>query len=282
MGFLRGNMLPALGIALAGMLWGATGPFVKHLNFHPASLAWFRTAIPFLLLTPFILSDRAVFKQGWVYLASGLNAMRMLFYLAAFTLTSVSNAVLLLYTYPALVTLLAWLFLSEKLTLKKIVWILLALLGTFIIYSQSVNITPKDYLGMSCMLASVILYSLSLIVFKKKGTAYSPSVNIVVQNFMGALLFLPFILIYPPASLVFTLTASLYAFLMGICGFGLFFYGIKHMELGSSAMLAYTEVPTALILGALFQHEQLSRTGLLGGALVMVAAVGLQWNPKRK
>ena len=68
------------------------------------------------------------------------------------------------------------------------------------------------------------------------------------------------------------IVGSVYAFLVGLVSFSLFFYALKRLRVAKAATLAYVEVVCALILAYLFFNEIPTWNKLAGGALILTAA----------
>jgi len=116
-----------------------------------------------------------------------------------------------------------------------------------------------------------------VIIFKKESVRYGHLQIVFFQNLVGAVLFLPFfvmdinLLTLHKASV-----ASLYAFAVGIVGFGLFFFSLKRIKASNASFLAYIEVPSAVLFGVFLFHEVLSWNEILGGAMIIGASLMLK------
>ena len=158
-------------------------------------------------------------------LASSLNAVRVLLYYIAFTFTSISNAAIVLYTWPIFATISGMIFLKEKVEKRNLALFALAFLGIVFVYlNKEISFANKDFLGMTAMIGSTIIYSFVVTIFKKESLKYTKFQSVFYQNLVGAVIFLPFLFINKPlptpaqAGLT-----SFYVILIGIIGFSLFF-----------------------------------------------------------
>ena len=130
---------------------------------------------------------------------------------------------------------------------------------------------------MAAMLFSSILFAAMMIIFKKKLERYGTAESIFHQNVAGAILFLPFLMInqpFPSGSQI--AIASLYAFLVGLVAFILFFYALKRIPMAHYGVLSYWEVPAAILFGMAFFGEQLTWLMALGGACIVVSGLLLR------
>lgn len=133
----------ALLVMGAGFLWGTLGILTKTTyslaTVGPISLAWFRLVFALPLLGAFIAAKRYQLsmtrREIALFVGFGFCSLAVFHsvYFTSFAYTSVQHAVALLYTAPAFVAILSKIILKEHLTRGKIVAVLLAILGTFLI-----------------------------------------------------------------------------------------------------------------------------------------------------
>ena len=127
---MNGKTRPVLAIMAAASLWGFIGLFSYILMFYgfsPVQVIAVRTIAGALFMTAFLLvRSPALLKINprdiWMFIGTGIISVVLfnLFYLTTFTLSSLSVAVMLLYTAPVFVMLLSLLLFREQLTFSKI------------------------------------------------------------------------------------------------------------------------------------------------------------------
>jgi drug/metabolite transporter (DMT)-like permease len=272
---------PYLAVIFAATIGGSSGVFIKLLNLPSTSITFFRVFIPVAILLVYFGWKKIKLFQGnykIMLIASGLNAARMFLYMFAYLYTSIGNAVILLFTWPIFATIFGAIFLKEKVSKRTASLIGLAFLGIVIMYSnKEISFGSNDFLGMGAMLLSAIIFSITAVIFKKELKNYSKTETIFYQNLLGAIVFLPFIFINKPLpTLTQTSFASIYAFLVGIIGFLLFFYALKKLKMSHYSLFTYWEVPAALIFGVIFFKEVITLNMIFGGALIIVAGLLLR------
>lgn len=162
-------------------------------------------------------------------------------------------------------------FLKEKLTRKKILLVLLAFIGIFIVFAnKEFSFANKDFLGMSAMLISASLSAITTIFFKKELTNYSKYQLIFYQNAAGAIIFLPFLLINKPFPALPQVTvASIYSLIVGLIAFILWFSALKKTNASTVAIISYIEVVSALLLSALILKEAITWNMAVGGTIIL-------------
>ncbi len=134
-------MKGVLAMILTGISLGTIGYFVKLIdaNVHFMTLNFLRIFIGFLFLLLFVpLIDKDVFKFKKsdvkdFSLIGFLFALSLSLFTTALNFTTISEAVLINYSYPIFMLFFAYFLLKEKISFIKIGTIILALIGLFII-----------------------------------------------------------------------------------------------------------------------------------------------------
>jgi len=276
---------PYLAIIFATTIAGSSGVFIKLLNLPPTSITFFRVFVPVAILLIYFGWKKPKLFQGnykIMLFASGLNAARLFLYFVAYLYTSIGNAVIMLYSWPIFATVFGAIILKEKVTKKTAFLIGLAFFGLIIMYiNKEISFASRDFIGMSAMLLSAIIYSLTVVIFKKELKNYTKTETIFYQNLVGAVIFLPFVFINKPIPTATQFSvASLYGFLIGIVAFLLFFFALKKLKMSHYSLFTYWEVPAALIFGVIFFKEIITLNIIAGGALIIIA--GLLLKEKKK
>lgn len=240
-------------------------------------IVFFRAVVPTLLIGSLCRLRHQPLHLGgdrWMYLASFINALRQLLYVVAFTLTSISNSVLILYTSPLFAAVLSALWLKESLSGRKLLGLLFGFSGAFIVYFGDGLPAYQDSVGMGAMLISSILNAIMLVIFKKEIGRYSGLQTIFFQNVVGAVCFafLAFYLYSLPVVEDVVLGVS-YGLLVGFVGFIPFYAALKRLSVATVGTLAYLEVIFAILYAALLFGEELSIRVICGGSLIIGGAL---------
>jgi drug/metabolite transporter (DMT)-like permease len=154
----------------------------------------------------------------------------------------------------------------------------LAFLGIiFVYFNQELSFANKDFLGMTAMIGSTLIYSVVVTIFKKESLKYTKLQSVFYQNLVGAVIFLPFLFlnkpIPTPAQAGLT---SFYVILIGIIGFSLFFSALKKIKLSTASSLCYVEVVSAILFGIIIFKEILTWNMMVGGILIILSTVLLK------
>lgn len=272
---------PYLAVVFAATIGGSSGIFIKLLNLPSTTITFFRVFVPVAILLIYLGWKKVkLFKGNYkiMLVASGLNAARMFLYMVAYRYTSVGSAVVLLFTWPIFATIFGAIFLKEKVSKRTALLVGMAFLGIIIMYlNKEINFGSNDFIGMGAMLLSAIIFSITAVIFKKELKNYSTAETIFYQNLIGAIVFLPFIFINKPLpTIAQTSVASVYAFIVGIVAFLLFFYALKKLKMSHYSLFTYWEIPAALVFSVIFFKEVITLNMIFGGALIIIAGLLLR------
>lgn len=274
------NFNPYLKVILAALLWSTSGIFVRLLKFSPGVFSFFRMVVPAVFLFIFLkLQKKTLIKGhlGLLLLGSLLNALRMFLYYFSYTYTSLGNAVVILYTWPVFMTILSLIFLKEKINIRNFILLIAAFLGIVIVFlNKKFSFHDKDFIGMTAMLLSSIIYSFSLLIFKKKTTEYSGLEITFYQNIVGAILCIPFIFMLPEISIIQLSLISLQGFLVGVMAFFFFFSALKELTSAKASLLSYIEVLSTICISILIFNEPFTWNLLFGGILILTSVIFLK------
>ena len=286
----KGKKAAVLVIASA-MLWGTYGSFLtaitaRGMNANVVNFLRFAsTSLP--ILAYLLIKDRAALRVKrrdlWLFAANGLASILFFTacYAAAIRETKIATAAALLYTAPAIVLLLSALLFSEKLTPRKIVCVLLSVLGCALVSGLGSGGAALNLRGLLLGLGAGLgyaLYSIFSRLIQQKG--YSTYTNVCWTFLIAAAAYLAIALGDGTAAQIVGLPGA--ALLSVVCGLftGLLAYllytaGLRELEPSRAAQLATIEPVFAALLGAVLFSQRLSLPELLGVALVVAAVVGM-------
>lgn len=224
--------------------------------------------------------------------------------------TTLANASFLIYTGPVISTILAAIFLKEKLDIKGILCIVAVVIGMLFIVGiitpsgLTLDLDPKYSFGNAIALSSGVAYGLYLFFSRYREDCDS---NVRSWwNFLFASLAIVVLLIWhhfflQPLSYtekingvtqfgadgqiithawnMFTMPGSSWAWLIAaalITGFGAFYlltHATKRLKAGELAAISYQETIMASVLGLVLFGETMTGFQMVGGALIVIGGV---------
>ncbi len=278
-GRAAGRIVPILAVLVAASIGASSGLYIKGIHLSSFAMAGFRMGVPFLVLLPLVtrcgglLGDPA--KRRSLWLASGLNAVRMLLFIMAYKLTAIGNAVVLLYLWPIFALLIDCVRLRRPPAPAQTTLLALAFAGVVVMnLHRKISFASGDLLGSLFMIASAFLFAATVIIFKGALDTVRETDALYVQNAVGAIIFLPFLLAEAGSMSGADLSLGLaYGASVGIVGFGLFFYAMKRLPLFQYSALTYTEVIVAMTFGVTILGESLLSNQAIGTAMIIAASL---------
>jgi len=293
----RDRLLGALAVAAAASIWGTLGLFAKILYAQGVSfeaLVAVRACVGWLAVLLFLLMMRGAgtlrVARGDLALLAPLGLVGIgLFYLLYFYTvreSTVGTAAILLYSAPAFVVILAWLFLKEPLNAAKVCAVVLTICGISLVagaYDPS-NLDVSPVVLLTGLLSG-LTYGLYAVLGKPIASYLSPAVILsYALAFGSALLFLAAL---PTLDTLAGLPAASYALLLMLAavhtalGFALYTFGISRLGAGRAAIVATVEPVVAGVLGVALLQEDLTALKVLGGLLVVGGAMLAQVTPAK-
>lgn len=277
------NKRNALALAVAVLLWGTSYALVKTVGeVPPITIAFLRTVISLPLLVPLALRNGGgmeTLRSGWKpLLALGLSGVVAYHILqnVGLTMTSTSEAGVLLNSDPIFIALLSAYFLKEKIGLYKALGIIVAFLGvSLIVLRDGFALAAYGVAMVGDVFA--ILAAFSWAVFSvhgkkvlEKGDAYSVT---AYSSLMGAIVLAPLALGFEGVALpADAMTWAILVFLgLGASGtaYLMWYIAIKGSN-ASDAGIALFFVPLiAVAVGVVFMGEPINALFLVGTGLVL-------------
>jgi drug/metabolite transporter (DMT)-like permease len=272
-------VLTALSAAFFGSL-AIYGKDADRIGIPLTELLAVRFGAAAVILWAIVLVRRERVRLGWR--TTGLVAMGLLYVGQAATyftsLKTVPAAVtsILLYLYPVAVMLLAAAFLGERLNRVRVGALLLAVLGVFTVVNPFSAHGTIDPAGLLFGLATAAIYATYILV----GRVLLRDVSSVVAT----------ALIATTAGVVLAAAAALHGQLRPLSSGGwalalsmavvataipatMFLAGLARVGATRAAIISTLEPATTVILAALLLGEDLGPVRLVGGGLILVAAV---------
>ena len=283
------NFGPGL-IILAGIFWGLMGLFVRSfsaLGFTSSQVAFLRLGVGTLIFALIIfMKDKSLFKIGLsdlpVFLGLGVCSLSFftVCYFKAIELMPLSTAAILLYTAPIWVMLMSALFFKEKLSLKKLLALLMAFGGCVLV--SGISRGQMSAVALLCGLGAGFGYALYSIFGTVALRRFEP-LTVTFYGFLfgslGCLIacgpesLAAAVCVAPTLKLIWLVPAA--ALFSAVLPYLAYTQGLKTVEAGKASIIATIEPVVATIVGIVLYKETLNISAALGIALVLGAIVML-------
>lgn len=285
------NPLAYLLMACAALLWAGNIVLGRAAaaDVPPIGLSFWRWAAAFVLFLPFVLPllrrQWSVLRREWRLLAVlgllGVAVFHTFLYIAVNTTTAI-NAALIYAATPALVPLIAWPVLGDRIGRRQAGGILLSSLGIAIVVTRAdptVLSALQFATGDLWMIAAVVAWSLYTALVKRRPADLHPNAMLAGMMAVGLLMTLPFYMWETATvrSMPFTWNAAMIVAYMAIFASILAYLcynrGIELVGPSRASLTAHMLPVFAAVLSVVFLGESLHLYHLAGAAAVVMGIV---------
>lgn len=275
-----------LSLILSMTIFGTIGIFVRYIPFPSAFLAASRGIIGSLFVFLFLLITKkgvdvpAIKKNLIPLLLSGaFIGINWILLFESYKHTTVAISTLCYYTAPLMVTVASAFIFREKLTVRKCLCIVMALVGMFFVSGVAEGNIPSssDLIGILLGIGAAVFYA--SVTLTTKGLKDISSYDVtLVQLLSAAVVVIPYSLICEQISFSGVgVTAVLLLLLVGVLhtgiAYALFFSSVKTLEAGKVAIFSYLDPIIAIILSVVVLKENMSLLTIVGAVMILLSAL---------
>ena len=269
-----------LSMILSMVIFGTIGIFVELIALPSGLIAAFRgiTGALVILMVMLIKKHKPNFanikKKLWLLILSGVAiGFNWILLFEAYRHTGIPVATVCYYTAPVIVMALSPFVLKEKLKLKQVVCILLALCGIVAVSGVLQSGTSKIF-GVALGLGAAVLYASVVLMNKFMGEVPSYE-KTAIQLMSAGLVVLPYA-VYTSTDISFTAKSLGLLLIVGIVHTGfaylLYFDAVKKLKAQTVAIFSYIDPASAIILSAIIFMQIPKGFEIMGALLIMCSA----------
>ncbi len=267
-------------LLVCAALWSLNGLVVKLAGADPLAFAGLRSAIAagfVLLFIPFFKGNRPNF---WPMAAGVLfHTLMVGFFIAAITFGKAASGVILQYTGPAWVALIAWGLQRQKIGRRTVAAVVLTLLGVLVMLVVPMMREPSfDPIGPTCGLLAGISFGALMVMLEKvdrDARGANPLLIVFINNAGTAALLLPAAILLDR----FHLTPTQWGLII-FCGiiqhaipYLLFQLGLRRVRPVEASLLILLEPLLSPTWVAIFIGELPSKWDYVGGIAIFSALI---------
>ncbi|MCJ7517633.1 MAG: EamA family transporter, partial [Methanomassiliicoccales archaeon] len=271
-------------------IWGTSFISVKigveHVDPFLFSILRFSLGSIVLLAVLLLLKrlDTRLFKNKLLWGISLINAVALEFQHYGMTMTSATNAVLLVDIDVVFIALLAVVILAEKITNRIVTGLLLGMIGVVIITTNGdlSSVVSGSFLGNAMVFLGGVLWAF-YVVYQKKVLMKESDVLLVtgVVIFETTLFLLPMTFIFA-GSYVVDSVGWLSVLFTGVFCTGLAFLlyntGLKAISATIASVILLLEIVFAMLFAFIVLGETPTIVTAIGGALIIIAIIVISLN----
>jgi drug/metabolite transporter (DMT)-like permease len=282
-------------LLLLAALWGGSFLFMRYAApaFGAAPLMWLRVAIASACLLPLLIykgQGRELTSRAAVMTVMGVTNSALPFVLIAWATLSITAglAAILNATTPIFTAIVAALWLRERLTVVRLVGLLLGLAGVAVLAADKADFKPGGSgWALLASLAAAVSYGFAANYARRHVTGVPALVNATGSQVASALVLAPFAWWLWPAQLPGPLAWGA-ALALGVgctaLAYLLYFRLLARVGPARAVTVTYLVPLFATVWGALLLDEAFTLRMAVGGAIVLTGtalATGL-WQPGRR
>lgn len=284
-----------LSLILSMFIFGTIGIFRRYIPLPSSLLAMTRGAIgvAFLLIFMMLKKEKVNFKEIknklLILCISGVAiGFNWILLFEAYNYTTVATATLCYYMAPVFVIMASPFLFKEKLTLKKLICVIIALAGMVLVS----GVIETGFSGISELkgvlfgIGAATLYA-SVVLMNKKTAGVPAYPKTAIQLGSAAIVLLPYTLLTENlAELTFEPLTIIMLIVVGVVHTGityaLYFGSMDNLKAQTVAIFSYIDPVVAIILSALILKEEMSIFGVIGAVLVLGSTMASELNIKKK
>lgn len=295
---MKQHLLGAIYLSLAASLWGGMYVVSKYvLDFiPPLTLVWLRYAIAFVFLFAILKAVQTksktretIKKRDWLLLGwIGFIGyfISITFQFIGTKLSDAHTGALITSATPAFMVIFGRLILKEKLTVRKVISVLLATLGVITVIGWDIKVGTY-FLGSIILVGAAITWAL-LSVYVKIASARFSSLTITTYAVLFALVFTTPAMIWELQSNAVHYQSNL--IILGVIYLGVvstagaFFLWNKGMELldaGIGSLFFFFQPLVGSFLGWLVLNEKLGINFFIGGMFIIAGVLIVTFQKKK-
>lgn len=271
-------MLGVMYMCVAGSLFPVMNGFVKLLaeTYPPTQIVWFRIVVHLglvaLVFTPHMGLDLFRTQRiGLQVVSSVMMLLSTVFFFSAVKYVGVAEAVSVSFVGPLAVVLLAWPLLGERITMMRIIAVVVGFAGVLVVIRPGSAVFQW---ASVLLLGSAISYAVYQIVIRRLAGVDHPATSIFYSVLLGAILLsllVPFVWTTPKTWIDWLLLLSLGA--MGGLGHYCVARALAYASANFIAPFNYFQIIGSVIVGYLMFAEVPDLYTWLGAVLIIGAGL---------
>ncbi len=286
-------------VLFAAAMWGTVGIFTKQLysyGFSPIQISFFRVFVSTIIIFPYMFirhpKDMKIRskKDLLFFLVSGTFGLALTYttYFMTIQVSTLSIAAVMLYSAPIIVTILAAILFKEKLTITKLLSIVLSFTGCIVMSGiLGGAVVTLSFVGILIGFTSGLGYALYSIGSRYALKVYSTYAVSAYTFAFATIGLLPFINIKATANLLVANPPAVLAILeMGIMctlvPFTIYVIALTYVEVSKASIISIIEPVVATLVGVIMFNEVVTSNVIISIAIILASVVVANVDFKRK
>ncbi len=273
-------MSAKLNVVLSMLIFGTVGIFVKYINMPSGVIAAVRGFVGMLIIFAVMLITKQKLNTSLIksklpllVLSGAAMGFNWILLFESYNHTSVAVATVCYYMAPIFVIIASPFILKEKLGIKKIICVVVALIGSVLV-SGVIQTGVTGLKGIFLALGAAALYA-SVVIINKFLQGLSAYEKTAIQLGAAALTVTPYA-IFAGGEITLNTTSVILLAVLGIVHTGLtytlYFGAMNKISAQAVAILSYIDPSSAVLLSAIVLQEPINEYEIIGAVLIIGAA----------
>lgn len=269
------------------LIFGTIGIFRRLIPISSGMLAFLRGILGAGFLLAYTKLTKAhtssdISRRNLILLiiTGGLIGLNWVLLFEAYNYTTVAVATLCYYMQPTIVILLSPLVFGEKLTGRRLICAVSAIVGMVLVSGVIGGAGQgSDMRGVACGLGAAALYA-TVVMLNKKIHVDDAIYKTMIQLFAAAAVMIPYLLLGGGGLGEFAGVGTMAVIMVLIVGivhtgiaYAMYFGSMENLRAQSVAVLSYLDPVFALILSAVILGERMTVFGIIGAVLIIGSAI---------
>lgn len=269
----------------AMLIFGTIGIIVKFIPLDASEIAFYRSILALLVISLYFIIKKEKIKFNEkkstliLLLLSGIGiGLNWIFLFKSYDYTSLSISTVCNYFAPIIVMVLSPIILKEKISLKQVICLIIAVVGLILIVGAfEFKKDSNNLIGIILSLLAACLYAVVILINKKIN--FVDGIQRTFFQFLSlAIILLPYTL-FTTGFNVFKLSVTnlLWLLLLGVVHTGIaycmYFTSIKDMSGQKISILSFIDPVTSIMLAFFIFNDQLTGFQLVGALLILFATI---------
>ena len=277
----------------SGFFYGFIGYFgvsIIQSNFSISNMLFWRFFVSSIMMVALLIANTKNIKANWKEIAKALVVGALFYggsaatYFMACDYIGTGLSMVIVFTYPVVVTLSNWFFDNHKITKIYYISITIIMIGMVMLIDRTEM--AFDIYGVVLAILSSLTYAMYMIASKKQMQELDPITSSFMASLSNCIMF--FIIAIFTDSLVIPVGINLWINILGIgiicTALPILFLleGMKYISSGKAALLSVLEPVCVVIVGVVLLKEHLSILQVAGIITILSGALIVQFDKIRR
>jgi len=284
---LKAEQQSLLYLHIAVFLFGGTALFSKLIGLPALDITVYRTGIAGVALLTLLILQKKKFTlasmkdYGVAILLGCVVGIHWVTYFAGMQMAGVTVGIIAFFTYPVITVFLEPLFSKSMPKMKDMITALVVVIGIVLLIPE-VSFGNQVTLGIATGVISAVFFALRNILHKNYFSHYSGPHTMLYQTLVACLMLCLFVEVPPmQVSQNDWLLLLLVGVLFTATPHALFASSLRHLSATTAGLISCLQPLYGSVLAFLLLHERPSLVTIIGGLLVISAAIFETWSVSR-